>query len=245
MFPGKRSWLAEGYWHMLLEAIWDGVSRDGPVSVLFSWRDYTIELEKPIRRGFFFFLRCDGPNLQLQRFLNSVRNPHFSTRTIRKSVAERAGCSKQALLFEENVSLIQSGINETITKLSWNFEENRTRDRFYFSNKKKRKKWNRQRKVSWRGDRTWVHDQNGLHDVRTDLKSCEVLLPITRLVVRTAPGEEFNFSVQANFFHPFFFSFFFYPNSFTLPCYCFTSLKFGRLSGDSKWKKKYTSSSLT
>ena len=62
--------------------------------------------------------------------------PHFSTRTIRKSVAERAGCSKQALLFEENISLIQSGINETITKLSWNFEENRTRDRFYFSNKK-------------------------------------------------------------------------------------------------------------
>ena len=77
MFPGKRSWLAEGYWHMLLEAIWDGVSRDGPVSVLFSWRDYTIELEKPIRRGFFFFLRCDGPNLQLQRFLNSVRKPIF------------------------------------------------------------------------------------------------------------------------------------------------------------------------
>ena len=77
MFPGKRSWLAEGYWHMLLEAIWDGVSRDGPVSVLFSWRDYTIKLEKPIRRGFFFFKRCDGPNLQLQRFLNSVRTPFF------------------------------------------------------------------------------------------------------------------------------------------------------------------------
>ena len=55
MFPGKRSWLAEGYWHMLLEAIWDGVSRDGPLSVLFSWRDCTRELEKPIRRGFFFF----------------------------------------------------------------------------------------------------------------------------------------------------------------------------------------------
>ena len=100
--------------------------------------------------------------------------PHFSTRTIRKSVAERAGCSKQALLFEENISLIQSGINETITKLSWNF-----------SNKKKRKKWNRQRKVSWRGDRTWVHGQNGLYDVRTDLKSREVLLPITRFVVTT------------------------------------------------------------
>ena len=61
---------------MLLEAIWDGVSRDGPVSVLFSWRDYTIELEKLIRRVF-FFLRCDGPNLQLQRFLNSVRKPIF------------------------------------------------------------------------------------------------------------------------------------------------------------------------
>ena len=55
MFPGKCSWLAEGYWHMLLEAIWDGVSRDGPVSVLFSWRDCTRELEKLIRRGFFFF----------------------------------------------------------------------------------------------------------------------------------------------------------------------------------------------
>ena len=89
---------------------------------------------------------------------------------MRKSVAERAGCSKRALLFEENISLIQSGINETITKLSWNF-----------SNKKKKlKKWNRQRKVSWRGDRTWVHGQNGLYDVRTDLKSREVLLPITR-----------------------------------------------------------------
>ena len=76
-FPGKRSWLAEGCWHMLQEAIWDGVSRDGPVSVLFSWRDYTIELEKPIRRGV-FFKRCDEPNLQLQRFLNSVRKPIFS-----------------------------------------------------------------------------------------------------------------------------------------------------------------------
>ena len=61
---------------MLLEAIWDGVSRDGPVSVLFSWRGYTIELEKPIRRVF-LFKRCDGPNLQLQRFLNSVRKPIF------------------------------------------------------------------------------------------------------------------------------------------------------------------------
>ena len=37
-----------------------------------------------------------------------------------------------------------------------------------------------QRKVSWRGDRTWVHGKIGLHDVRTDLKSREVLLPITR-----------------------------------------------------------------
>ena len=74
--PGKRSWLAEGCWHMLLEAIWDGVWTDGPVSVLFSWRDYTVELEKPIRRG--VFKRCDGPNLQLQRFLNSVKNQFFS-----------------------------------------------------------------------------------------------------------------------------------------------------------------------
>ena len=36
---------------------------------------YMIELEKPIRTGFFFW--CDGPNLQLQRFLNSVRKPSF------------------------------------------------------------------------------------------------------------------------------------------------------------------------
>ena len=90
--------------------------------------------------------------------------PQFSTRTIRKSVAERAGCSKQTLLFEENISFIQSGINETITKLSWNFEENRTRDRFYFSNKKNRKKWNRQRSYvsawpkwfAWRTNRPQV-----------------------------------------------------------------------------------------
>ena len=26
---------------------------------------------------FFFFDWCDGPNLQLQRFLNSVRKPNF------------------------------------------------------------------------------------------------------------------------------------------------------------------------
>ena len=32
-FPGKRLWLAEGCWHMLLEAIWDGVWRDWACSV--------------------------------------------------------------------------------------------------------------------------------------------------------------------------------------------------------------------
>ena len=46
-----------------------------------------------------------------------------------------------------------------------------------------------QRKVSWRGDRTWVHGQNGLHDVRADLKSREVLLPITRFL-RSSTGVE-------------------------------------------------------
>ena len=56
---------------MLLEAIWDGVSRGWLVSIHFSWRDYTIELEKRIRRG--VFKRCGGPILQLQWFLNSIR----------------------------------------------------------------------------------------------------------------------------------------------------------------------------
>ena len=46
------------------------------LSQFFSVEGTMIELEKPIRRGF-FFLRCDGPNLQLQRFLNSVRKPIF------------------------------------------------------------------------------------------------------------------------------------------------------------------------
>ena len=36
---------------MLLEAIWDGVSRDGPVSVLFSWRDYTIDVQSFLKRA--------------------------------------------------------------------------------------------------------------------------------------------------------------------------------------------------
>ena len=35
---------------MLLEDICDGVWRDGPLSVVFSCRDYTKELEKLIRR---------------------------------------------------------------------------------------------------------------------------------------------------------------------------------------------------
>ena len=55
--PGKTLMVGWGLLAHASEAIWDGVSRDGPVSVLFSWRDYTIELEKPIRRVFFFFFK--------------------------------------------------------------------------------------------------------------------------------------------------------------------------------------------
>ena len=67
----------------------------------------------------------------------------FSTRTDRKSVAKRAGCSKNPLFFALKISFIQWGINETITKLSWKFEENRTSGRFYFfKQKKEHKKWN-------------------------------------------------------------------------------------------------------
>ena len=67
----------------------------------------------------------------------------FSTRTDRKSVAKRAGCSKNPLFFALRNSFIQWGINETITKLSWKFEENRTSGRFYFfKQKKEHKKWN-------------------------------------------------------------------------------------------------------
>ena len=61
----------------------------------------------------------------------------FSTRTDRKSMAKRAGCSKNPLFFVLKISFIQWGINETIKRLSWKFEENRTSGRFYFSNKKK------------------------------------------------------------------------------------------------------------
>ena len=61
----------------------------------------------------------------------------FSTRTDRKSVAKRAGRSKKPIIFCAKVSFIQWGINETITKLSWKFEENRTSGRFYFFKQKK------------------------------------------------------------------------------------------------------------
>ena len=67
----------------------------------------------------------------------------FSTRADRKSVAKRAGCSKNPLFFALKISFIQWGINETITRLSWKFEENRTSGRFYFfKQKKEHKKWN-------------------------------------------------------------------------------------------------------
>ena len=61
----------------------------------------------------------------------------FSTRTDWKSVAKRAGCSKHPLFFALTISFIQWGINETITKLSWKFEENRTSRRFYFFKQKR------------------------------------------------------------------------------------------------------------
>ena len=67
----------------------------------------------------------------------------FSTRTDRKSMAKRAGCSKTPLFFVLKISFIQWGINETITRLSRKFEENRTSGRFYFfKQKKEHKKWN-------------------------------------------------------------------------------------------------------
>ena len=52
--------------------------------------------------------------------------------------------SKNPLFFVLKISFIQWGINETITRLSWKFEENRTSGRnFIFQTKKKEyKKWN-------------------------------------------------------------------------------------------------------
>ena len=61
----------------------------------------------------------------------------FSTRTDRKCMAKRAGWSKKLLFFALRNSFIQWGINETITKLFWKFEENRTSGRFYFFKQKK------------------------------------------------------------------------------------------------------------
>ena len=67
----------------------------------------------------------------------------ISTRTDRKSMTKRAGCSKNPLFFVLKISFIQWGINETITRLSWKFEENRTSGRFYFfKQKKEHNKWN-------------------------------------------------------------------------------------------------------
>ena len=67
----------------------------------------------------------------------------FSTRTDRKSMTKTAGCSKNPLFFVLKISFIQWGINETITRLSWKFEKNRTSGRFYFfKQKKEHKKWN-------------------------------------------------------------------------------------------------------
>ena len=60
-----------------------------------------------------------------------------------KSMAKRAGCSKNPLFFALKISFIQWGINETITRLSWKFEKNRTSGRFYFfKQKKEHRKWN-------------------------------------------------------------------------------------------------------
>ena len=52
-------------------------------------------------------------------FLYGYFYHHFSTQTTRKSLAKRARCSKKkkTLLLAENISFIQSGINEAITKL--------------------------------------------------------------------------------------------------------------------------------
>ena len=53
------------------------------------------------------------------------------------------GAQKTHYFFALRNSFIQWGINETITKLSWKFEENRTSGRFYFfKQKKEHKKWN-------------------------------------------------------------------------------------------------------
>ena len=50
---------------------------------------------------------------------------------------------KKPIIFALRISFIQWGINETITTLSWKFEDNRTSGRFYFfKQKKEHKKWN-------------------------------------------------------------------------------------------------------
>ena len=82
----------------------------------------------------------------------------FSTRTDWKSVAKRAGCSKNPLFFALRISFIQWGINETITKLSWKFEENRTSGRFYFFKQKKRT-LEMESTVQWQCLRTVIGDR--------------------------------------------------------------------------------------
>ena len=50
---------------------------------------------------------------------------------------QREPGAEKTHFFALRILFIQWGINETITKLSWKFEENRTSGRFYISNKKK------------------------------------------------------------------------------------------------------------
>ena len=87
--------------------------------------------------GFFSF-QIHWKVMSIFEFRDEPRNPRCrETRTDRKSVAKRAGCSKNPLIFGLRISFIQWGVNETITKLSWRFEENRTSGWFYFLKQKK------------------------------------------------------------------------------------------------------------
>ena len=60
-----------------------------------------------------------------------------------KAWKRELGAQNTHCFWKKNISFIQRGINEIITKLSWKIEENRMSERFYFSNKKKEhRKWN-------------------------------------------------------------------------------------------------------